>query len=238
MNPLGQNPSYEQLLAENRRLKQQLEARQGIQLDLQRDEVTLRGVATSEVAIDNLQVSIPGVGKAVPQLVQVSNVTNQQGKMQLPSLASFEKFPIQVQAMQIRVPESTLNRVLSQRPVEGLSDLHLQVGDAGRLQLSGYAHKVFPIPFSVSGRVSAAGGSKLRFEVEKARVAGFLPVPRLMMNLFASLASREMAQMNVQQEGGAFVVDSRGFLPANVSVGIDSVQTRAGEVTLRKDPPA
>ena len=235
MQPIGGGPSYDQLLAENRQLKQQLaqQSPAGIQVDVEHDRVSLRGLTTPELQINELQVSVAGLKKLVPEFIQVASLANSSGTVQLPDLSRFSRFPMQVEKMDLSISEKTLNQVLSQREVEGMSGLKVEVGDKGRLILSGFAHKLITIPFQVEGKVSAVGGSKLKFDLEKTRVAGFLPVPNLMTNFFASLASHEMAGMNVTQQGDSYVVDLKGFVPDNIQLSLDEVQTQHGQIHVR-----
>lgn len=233
MQPIGggSQPTYEQLLAENRKLKQQLT---GIHIDPSNDQVTLRGLQGEDVKIDELQVQMPGLGKLVPDLLNVSALSNPKGTVQLPDLARFARFPMQVQTIDMSLNQKAINQVLSQQKVEGLSDLRLEIGDHGRLRLSGISTKFIDVGFAVQGRVSAAGGSKIRFDLEKTRVGGWLPVPRLMTNLFASLAAHEMSKMKVhQEEDGAFIVDMKGYLPPNIALTIDEVRTSPGVIGVR-----
>ena len=234
MQPVGGGPSYDQLLAENRKLKEQLAARRaGIHIDVDHDRVSLGSLTTPELKIDDLQVSIPGLKKLLPELVQVSALSNPSGHVKMPDLASFARFPMKVESMDLSVTQRTLNQVLSQKPVPGMCDLHLEVGEHGRLKLSGIAQKLIPVPFEVEGRVAAAGGSRVRFDLEKTRLGGFLPIPNLMTNFFASLASHEMSRMNVTQEGDSYTVDLRGFMPDNILVRIDEVQTDHGNLRVQ-----
>lgn len=236
MQPIGggPQPSYDQLLAENRRLKQQLN---GIHIDPSKDQVTLRGLQGQDLRIDELQVKMPGLGKLVPEFLDVSALSNPKGTVQLPDLSRFAKFPMEVQTVDMSLNQRAINQVLSQQKVDGLKDLRLEVGSEGRLSLKGISTKVFDVGFEVGGRVSAAGGTKLRFDLEKTRVGGWLPVPKLMTNLFASLAANEMSKMNVkQEEDGAFVVDVKGFLPPNIALTIDEVRSSPGVVQVRTMP--
>lgn len=229
MQPIGGGPSYEQLLAENRRLRQQTS---GIHIDPSKDQVTLRGLQGADLKIDELQVKMPGLGKLVPELLDVRAVAG--GSLQLPDLGRFARFPIEVQTVDMSLNQQAINDVLGRQKVDGVRDLRLEVGSEGRLRLSGVSTKVFDVGFAVQGRVSAAGGTRVRFDLEKTRVGGWLPVPRLMTDLFASLAADQMSKMNVsQEEDGAFVVDVKGFLPPNVGLTIDEVRSSPGVLQVR-----
>ena len=233
MQPIGggPQPSYEQLLAENRKLKTQLN---GIHIDPSKDQVTLRGLQGDDLKIDELQVNMPGLGKIVPEFLKVSTLSNPNGSVQLPDLGRFAKFPMQVQTLDMSVNQKAINEVLARQKVDGMSGLQLEIGSQGRLRLSGIAKKLINVPFEVEGRVSAAGGTRMRFELDKTRIGGWLPVPKLMTNLFASLAANEMAKMRVtQEENGAFVVDMKGYLPPNIGLTIDDVRTSPGFIQVR-----
>lgn len=235
MQPVGSGPSYEQLLAENQRLKKQLAERSsGVHIDLESDRVSLRELSSGEIHIRELEMAVPGLRKVVPEMMQsASSLSGPGGKMVLPDFSRFARYPMKVEKLDVSVQEKTLNAALRQRPIEGMSDLRLELGEKGRVRLSGFAQKLIPIPFEVEGRLSASRGSRLAFDLEKTRVAGFLPIPNLMTNFFASLASREMAQMSVTQQGNHYEVDLRAFFPEHVEVRIDSVQTLPGQIRLQ-----
>jgi hypothetical protein len=235
MQPVGSGPSYEQLLAENQRLKKQLAERSSaINIQLESERVSLRELSSEDLHIRELELSVPGLQKMVqPMLKAASTLSASGGKLQMPDLSHFAHYPMRVEKLDVSVQQNTLNAALRQRPVEGMSDLRLEVGGQGRVRLSGFARKLIPIPFEVEGRLSVAPGSRLAFDLEKTRVAGFIPIPNLMTNFFASLASREMAQMNVTQKGNHYEVDLRTFFPEQVEVRIDSVQTQPGQIRLQ-----
>lgn len=244
MKPIGA-PSYDQLLAENQRLRQQLaerpESGPSIHLDLQQERVTLRGLESPSLELDSAEVHLPGMARAVPEMMNVASLIDSKGQAKMPDLAAFQKFPMKVESLRMRLPEQTLNQVLAKTPVEGMSQLRVQVRPEGRLRLSGVAHKLFPIPFEVEGRLTARGGAEVRFRLERTRVAGFLPIPKLMTNLFASLASQEMARMHVRHRGDDFDVDLKGFVPENISVTVDRIRTERGALLIETDskhPPA
>jgi hypothetical protein len=134
----------------------------------------------------------------------------------------------------MEISESTLNQVLAKREVEGMSDLRVRLGEGGRIRLNGIAEKLIPVPFEVEGRLSAEG-SALRFQLQRTRVAGFLPIPNLMTNFFASLASREMAAMHVRQQGDDYRVDLKPFLPAGIELEIDRITSEPGTLRVEKD---
>lgn len=240
MNPLS-SPSYEQLAAENARLRKQLAQRQepasGVQVDLQKETVSLSNLSTQEVDLQRLEVRVPGLKNAVAEGMGVVTSLGADGRLRMPDLGKFQRYPMKVVQLGVRVPQSTLNRVLSQRPIPGLKDLHLEVQDGGRLKLSGYAKKVVTLPFEVEGSLSANGSSRVKFHLERARVGGFLPVPNLVTNFLASLASTQMAQAQVTRDGDDYTVELAGLMPPNVGLSVDRISSAGGVLSVETGNP-
>lgn len=236
MQPVGK-PSYEQLLAENQRLRQQLQARPraGLEVDFESESVQIRGLQSDELSLQSAKIHMPGLAEALPELLKVGSRVGQDGSFSMPDLSQFSRYPMKVQQLRVEISESTLNQVLARREVEGMSDLRVRVGEGGQIRLSGIAQKLIPVPFEVEGRLSAQG-SALRFQLQRTRVAGFLPVPNLMTNFFASLASREMAAMHVRQQGDDYRIDLKPFLPPGLELELDRITSRPGTLWVEKDP--
>lgn len=241
MKPIGSSgqPSYDQLLAENQRLRQQLASQQqappGIHLDLQQERVTIRGLESPSMKLHKLDVQMPGLKEAVPQLMDIASSVGGDGKFSMPDLSAFARFPMKVEKLNMSVSEKTVNQILAQTPVEGMSDLNLKIGQNGRIALRGMARKLIPVPFEVKGQLIANGSSEVRFRLDKTKVAGFLPVPNLMTNFFASFASREMAKMHVRQQGDDYIVNLKGLMPDNLSLQVDDITSQAGTLFIHKD---
>jgi hypothetical protein len=237
MQPI-QGPSYDQLLAENARLRSRLREQEGpgIRLDLPQERVSLRGIHSPDLQLEEVDVKLPGLSKALPDLMKLAPQKGPWGEVPRPDLKEFAKFPMQVERMRVGVPEDAINRVVGQKRVEGLSDLKVKVEPGGRLRLTGVAHKVFDIPFEVQGRLLAQGDSKLRFRLEGTRVGGFLPIPNLMTNFFASFAANEMARMQVRQEGDDYVIETKPLVPENISVKFDRVSSQGGTLFIESGP--
>lgn len=170
------------------------------------------------IQVDELAVKIPGLARVLPDLMKLTPARGPWGEIPRPDLKDFAKYPMQVERPQLGLPEAAINRVVQQKDVPGLSELQVKVESGGRLKLSGVAHKVFDIPFEVQGRLLAQGDSQLRFRLESTTVGGFLPIPNLMTNFFASFASNEMARMQVRQEGDDYVIETKALVPENVRV--------------------
>lgn len=235
MQPLGK-PSYEQLLAENQKLRQQLQARPraGMEVDFESESVQIHGLQSEELSLQQAKVHMPGLAKALPELLKVGSRMDRDGSFSMPDLSQFSRYPMKVQQLRMEISESTLNQVLAKREVEGMSELRVRLGEGGRIRLSGIAQKLIPVPFEVEGRLSAEG-SALRFQLQRTRLAGFLPIPNLMTNFFASLASREMAAMHVHQQGDDYRIDLKPFLPAGIELEIDRITSEPGTLRVEKD---
>lgn len=233
MQPI-QGPSYDALLAENARLKARLREQEapGLQVDLPQERVSLRGLKSPDIQVDELAVKIPGLARVLPDLMKLTPARGPWGDIPRPDLKDFAKYPMQVERLQLGLPEAAINRVVQQKDVPGLSELQVKVESGGRLKLSGVAHKVFDIPFEVQGRLLAQGDSRLRFRLESTTVGGFLPLPNLMTNFFASFASNEMARMQVRQEGDDYVIETKAMVPENIQLKFDRISSRDGTLFI------
>ena len=217
------------LAADNQRMEEKLN---GIHVNLDKDEVGLQNVQAAALHIDKLDVSVPGLKKMLDPLLDPTSLSAG-STPKLPDISQLEKTPITVQDAHVRLPQSAVNQVLSHTEVSGVSGLSMSVGDGGELDLKGTAHEsILSLPFDVKGHIEADGPEKIRFSVQNTTIGGFLPVPKLVTGLFASLASRELAKAHVEQQGTDFLVDVGGYIPANVNVGLRGITTQNGEVVV------
>lgn len=236
MTPLNGNPSYQQLVDENRRLKEQLAQKEkGVHLDLQNDRVVLRDVGGPQLHVSELQLKVPGLAKIANQALAPEAILNEERKLHLPKLDQFAKIPMTVERAKVEVAPEVINGVLSDLQVPGVSDLSVGVGDGGKLSLSGYAKKIFTVPFEITGRVTRDDETHLRFSLDKTKVAGFLPVPNLMTNIFAALAADQMQKIHVERQGNDYVVDVSGHIPPNLDLRLSRVTTQDGKLVMEAD---
>lgn len=237
MQPI-QGPSYEALMAENARLKARLREQEapGLQVDLPQERLCLRGLSSSDLQLNEIQVKVPGLARVLPELMKLTPTSGPWGEVPRPDLKDFAKFPMLVERLQVGVPEDAINRVVQKKPVEGLSELKVKVEPGGRLKLSGVAHKIFDIPFEVQGRLLAQGDTQLRFRLESTTLGGFLPVPNLMTNFFASFASDQMAKLQVRQQGDDYLIETRALVPENIQVKFDRVRSQGGTLFIESGP--
>ncbi|MFN8611791.1 MAG: hypothetical protein U0931_29875 [Vulcanimicrobiota bacterium] len=237
MKPI-QGPSYESLLAENARLKARLREQEapGFQVNLQEERVCLRGLNSPDLQLNEIEVKVPGLAKVLPEFMKLTPTRGPWGDVPRPDPSDFAKFPMQVERLQVGVTEEAINRVVQKKPVEGLSELKVKVEPGGRLKLSGVAHKIFDIPFEVQGRLLAQGDTQLRFRLEATTLGGFLPLPNLMTNFFASFASDQMAKMQVRQQGDDYVIETKAMVPENVQVKFDRVRSQGATLFIESGP--
>ena len=226
-------PSYKLLQQENLRLRAQLaELREqrpaGLTTDFAANRVSIRNLKTPELAIDSLDVHVPQLGSLAADLLKVSSLVNSSKSVQLPSLKGFEKTPLEVESAHLRLPEKTINQIVGQMRPAGVSNLNLTLGEQGKVKLTGSKDGLLSIPFEVQGTVSRENDEQVRFSLEKTRVLGFLPVPRLMTDIFASLASHTMSQLHVEKKGDDFLLNAGAFLPSNIDMGLKAVTTQDG----------
>ena len=225
MNTISQ-PTYAQLLAENQRLRAD---QRGLHIDLEKEKLRVRDLGTPELQIDRLDVSIPGLAKIADPLLHLSNFTKPGAALPHPDMSQLDSMPMTVEDAHVRLPENSLNQVLKEVAVDGTSDLKIQLGQDGDMKLKGNVKKSFlRLPFSVEGHLQSAGDKSVSFNLEKTKIGGFIPVPRLVTDIFACLASQQLAKAHVHQDGDDFVVDMAGYIPKNVNVAIHNVTTQDG----------
>ena len=208
-----------------------------ISLDLDTGQVQIRNLQTPDLKIEHLEVRLPEAGHLIENMVNVQSLLK--GKM--PSLQGLEKSPIQVEAGRIKLPEETVNQALQQigGPLladKGIMDAAISLEEGNRVVLTGTLDKLIDVPFRVEGQLSAANDKQVRFSLEKTKVMGFLPVPRLLTDIFTAMASRDLEKANVQQQGDDFLVDVGAFLPKNVSVGLKSIEAHDGYLLVEAGP--
>ncbi len=224
-------------MAENARLRQQLaEKRKGVHIDMESGTVEIHDMRSSAVQIDDLQLKLQGLSKLSGPLLDPSTLQNPARMQQL--LSDLPKYPMTIEKANLRISEQAINQILTQRPVEGMQDLKIKLGKSGDIQLSGYATKAFfKVPFEVRGSLSPEKAGAVRFKLDSTKVAGFLPVPNLMTNLFASLATRELAQAQIRQDDGGFVVSTKGMVPSNIGFGLESIRVQDGFLVIEAGQP-
>lgn len=240
MNSIGQ-PSYDQLLAENARLRQQLsEKRKGLHVDVDSGLVEIHDLKGPGIQVDELQLQVTGLSKLATPLLNPSNL---QKPAQVPAqlgrlLAEIPKYPMKVQSARLKVSEDTANQMLSQRPVPGASNVKLSFEPNGQIRLTGSVRKAFfNVPFEVKGKLAPGSNGDVRFRLDSTRVANFLPLPNLMTNFFASLASRELQQAQIRQDAGDFVVSTKDMVPSNIDLQLTALKVEDGFLTLESKPP-
>jgi len=212
-----------------------------ISLDLDTGDVQIRNLKTPDLTLEELDVRVPEAGHLVENMVNIQSLLAGKGKLELPSLKSLETAPVAVEAARIKLPEETVNEALQQigGPIlaeKGIVDASIAL-EEGKIVVSGTLDKLIDVPFRIEGALSAANDKQLRFSLEKTRVLGFLPVPRLVTDIFTAMASREMEKANVRQEGDDFLLDVGAFLPKNVAVGLKSISAHDGYLMVEAGPP-
>lgn len=215
--------------------------KRSINLDLDTGQVKIRNLQTPDLTLEQLDVRVPDAGHLVENMVSIQSLLSGKGKLALPSLESLESSPIQVEAARLRLPEETVNQALQQigGPLladKGIMDAAVALEDGNRVVLTGTLDKLIDVPFRIEGRMSAAEGNQVRFSLEKTRVLGFVPVPRLVTDIFTAIASRDLEKANVRQQGDDFLVDVGAFLPKNVAMGLKNVSAHDGYLMVEAGP--
>lgn len=241
----AEEPSYDELKLENRRLKAELEEakaqRSPIRLDPDTDRLVVEDLTTPEYHVDRLEVSSPELGSLMDQSLSLDSFLAG-GKLALPSLEQLKDAPLQVEMFKLRVPESTLNQTATRVSGEalqenGLKDVKIGVGDGGTLTFSGQVDRFIDIPFEVSGRLGVTDDGKVRFDLQDSHVFGILPLPKLMVRLAASMTGGSMEKIGLTQEGNSFFFDVQGLLPDNLKMQLQRISSQDGQLVLEGGAP-
>lgn len=223
-------PTYDQLQAENRALKQKLDevGDSPIRLNPRGDTLKIQDLRTPLVTVESLEVQSPSIGDTLDRSLDPERLG--QG-LDLKSLTSA---PVQVRDLKVSLPESTINHFAAAEGAKNrVQDLRIEFGSDGEVKVSGKAHKLVNIPFQMKGFVDVAEGGKVRLRMGGGKVFGFVPIPRLLMDMAASMGGKELAQAGVEQEDKTLLIDPKRFLPENVEFQLDKIETRPGALYLQ-----
>ncbi len=251
---LPNSPTYEELLAENRKLRGKVDQLQQersevgpIQIDPSRDRLTVTNFKTPDFEVEKLQVGVSDLNRLLGDTLSLDKLLESRGgELPLPPFDELQDTPITVGELKLRIPGKTLKASalkLGEDTLEknGLRDLSIEARPGDRLKLSGKVDRLIGIPFEVNGKLSVDSENRVQFKLEKSRVFGVVPVPRIVVSIAAALGGKDMADLGVEQRGDTFTFDPGTFLPKNVRLKLTRVGTDRGALVVEgkaPDPPA
>jgi hypothetical protein len=120
---------------------------------------------------------------------------------------------------------------------EGIKDLEVFFAKGNRVTIKGSAKKLITVPFTVTGEISVTPDGKMRYDVDDMKVAGILPVPRIISSLMMSLSGDSFAGGGVRRESDSFLLDVNSFIPKNIKVALRNIRCGDGFLAVEGGPP-
>lgn len=222
------------LMAENRRLREQLaalreEKQAPISVDPSRGRVTITDYQTDQFKIDKLSAQSEGIKEVAQALSQVDQwVGSKTGS--LPDLSPSLRSRVQVDALKISVPFETVNKAIPkiagpQLKEAGVRSLRVGPGEKpNEVSIQGRAKKIFEVGFSAVGEMSVTPTGESKFVLKETRVGG-LPMPNFLSTLATQIfAGESMREIGVTQNGSEFTMDPSKMMPSNVDMDLTDLR--------------
>jgi hypothetical protein len=225
-------PTYAELQAENEALRERLE-RSGespIQLSPGDNSLRIRDLHTPVAHIEELEVESSTIQTFFNKSLSVDSLTGKE----LVDPRTLARSSASVKKLKMTVPEATVNRFAAKEAAKNnVEDFKVQFHDGGEVSVSGKANKGPGIPFHLRGFVDLTDGGQVRMRLGQSRVFGFLPVPRFMMDMAASMSGKQLSRAGVVQKGDSFILDPQKFIPENIDFQLEKIETREGHLFIQ-----
>lgn len=238
----GGSPS---LVAENLQLKRRVaelekKASSPISADPKSGEVHIDHFSIGPLNIEKLDVHSQALASAAND-VEGSLTNLKSGHLFPCDLKQLSQKPVIVRALKAQIPVPFVNSILEQvagaeLKKSGLSDLRLSQAEPGQLTVNGTSHKGLPLPFEVTGHLSATDDGKLKFHVRRSKL-GIIPLPNALVSLAGKLAGDQLAKAGVAADGQEFTIDPAQYKPKNVLFQLDKLNVVDGAILVEGGAP-
>jgi hypothetical protein len=213
-----------------------------ITFDVATGVFTATGLKSKDMVIDRLKVRIQDGGSAIQNMMSLENLTQASHQLPLGQIIGLKKSPMEVQDFRFRLPQSTSSAYFreskgQQLKEAGVEDVGIEFNENNRLKVSGTYDGLLPIPFSFKGGLSTTEDHKIRLDITKMSVMGFIPVPRLIQSLVMAIADDSVQDPGIQREGRAYIVNPKTFVPPNVKFQLNGIKTEKGALVLEGGAP-
>jgi hypothetical protein len=246
--PSEETPSYAELQREVADLRAEVaDLRQDqtpIRLDPQNDRMAIKNLKTPDFHVHDLSLKMDAMSDLFDEHTSLEALLKAgMGDGSEPiDFGKIRNEPMEIEAMKISMPGSTLVRssqqvsgdALKENDIKGLT-IEPRRGDI--LKIRGKIDKLIDIPFDIEGRLSVHEGNKIEFALGKSKVFGVVPIFGLVKRIVANIAGKNMEEMGVEQRGTSFLMDADDFLPENIKVGLTRVGTEGGRLVLEGKAP-
>lgn len=238
------NPTHQTLMAENRKLKEQLAAlkkeQDPISVNPAQGTVKIRNYQTDSYTIERLDLQGEGITEMTEAMSRLDRWVKP--RPTFPDVGQSLRSKITVSDMKVALPFSTMNDLIPkisgpQLKEAGIRSISISAGERpDEIAIRGRVKKLLEVGFDATGRVSLTEAGEPRFKLEKSHVAG-IPMPNFMASLATALFAGKMAEMGVRKEGESFVLDPKKLMPKNVDAQVTSLSVNQSGLVVEGGKP-
>ena len=230
------------LLAENKRLREQLAAlrqkQAPISVDPDAGRVDIHDFKTPQYTVDRLTATSPEITAVSKEMSDLNTWIKSNGALAAPQVNLNPNSKVAVQDFQISVPYSTMNDIVPKvagpkLEESGISDLKFSQGRRrNQISIKGKAKKLFTVGFEAQGELAVSKDGKPSFELSRAWVGG-IPTPNFITTLATAIfAGSKLEKAGITQDGGTFTMDPKKALPPNVEAPISHMSVDSNGMNI------
>lgn len=231
--------SYQELQAENARLRSELQdardSQVGIKLSTAENRLDVNSVETPDVSVDKLSIESTAVDK-VGKAISSASLLQSKGKLPLETLKEISQDPVRVEAMKVRVPDDTINRMANANGNKNLKGLEVEFGDNGQFNVKGKVNKLIDVPFELNGFIDNTDDGQVRVRLGKSKVFGMITIPKLIQDMASSMAGKKLDKLGVKSTDDGLILDTASLIPKNIDFKVSQVTTKDGELVVEGGP--
>ncbi len=205
--------------------------------DMADNLLKLRDVKTKDTVIDRLDVKIDGGGKVLEKMLSMGALLEGGGHLPTELTGEFRRTPMEIKDIRMRIPDSTATRAFlstksQELKNEGISNLDVSFKNDNKIMLTGTRKKLLSIPFSIEAGIGITDDNRIKIDVEKMKVMGLIPVPKLIQSVAMVLTDESMTDKSLERKGDTYFIDPKALLPKNIKLNLKSIGTKDGELVL------
>ena len=231
--------SYQELQAENARLRSELreakDSQGGVKLSSVENRLDVSNIETPDISVDKLSIESKAVDK-VGRAISSASLFQSKGKLPMESLKDLTQEPIRVEAMRVRVPDDTVNRMANANGNKNLKGLEVEFGDNGQFNIKGKVNQLIDVPFELNGFIDNTEEGQIRVRLGKSKLFGLITVPKLLQDMASSMAGKKLDKLGVKSTDEGLVLETASLIPKNVDFKVSQVTTKNGELVVEGGP--
>lgn len=190
-----------------------------VSVDLGSGRLRARDVRTPMLTVERLQARLDDA--AVLQDLFEATSLDEAGK-------ALEGVTVDIDTVQLRIPQETLCRGLQQMMPERHPELSLSAPDGFRL--AGRVEGWVTVPFEIAGKLGATTTGQLLADIQQATIFGMLPA---MLPACASIGAK-LARKHVghTRDGGRFAIDPASRAPSGTRFFLTDVHVEGTDLIV------